>query len=113
MQSYIFVGLGGMLGSILRFAVSSYYQKAPLGTFIVNILGCLLIGYLSARIENVGLKLLLLTGFLGGFTTFSTFGLETFQMLKDGDFLRAALYVSASVVLGILAVFLGTVLASN
>ena len=89
----------------------------PWGTFIVNILGSLLIGFLlglvSKGIVSPDMKLLLVTGFCGGFTTFSTFANESFGMMKAGDALQMALYVGASVVIGILAVWAGMKLAGG
>ena len=83
----------------------------PWGTFTVNILGSLLIGLLVGLVTkgvlSPDMKLLLVTGFCGGFTTFSTFANESFGMMKAGDALQMALYLGASVVIGILAVWLG------
>lgn len=114
------VGLGGALGSIGRYLVGSAtmrwaapYNAAefPWGTLLVNILGCAAIGVLAVLIErlsslNSELRLLLITGFLGGFTTFSSFGLDTWYLMRKGEWLYATAYVSASVGFGILAVAL-------
>lgn len=114
----LLVALGGALGSVARFKLSEFVLlsypslKFPLGTFVVNLLGCLVIGVLAGMSERPGLmspdtRLFLFTGILGGFTTFSAFGLETFSLLRRGEILVASSYVSLSVVVGILAVCLG------
>lgn len=114
----LLVGIGGFVGSIGRYAVGVWalqslgQQKFPWGTFAVNLLGCLLIGLLAALAERYQLfdarwRLLLMTGLIGGFTTFSAFGLETVALLRRGDIGIAVLYVVASVLLGLAAVWLG------
>ena len=116
MKQFLLVFLGGGLGSILRYWISknlnSYYSNFYLGTFLVNIIGCLLIGILI----GVSLKhnyitqnqtLLLATGFCGGFTTFSTFALESNLLLKESSILYTSLYLGLSVALGILAISFG------
>lgn len=89
----------------------------PWGTFTVNILGSLLIGLVvglvSKGVVSPEMKLLLVTGFCGGFTTFSTFANESFNMVKAGDVLMTALYVGVSVVVGILAVWTGMLLSGS
>jgi len=111
-KNLLFVALGGAVGSMGRYLVSKYFETHfPWGTFTVNILGSLLIGILTGIVAKGSLspemKLLLVTGFCGGFTTFSTFANETFSMMKAGDALLAAVYIGASVAIGVLAVFLG------
>jgi len=114
----LLVALGGALGSVARFKLSGFVLmsypslKFPLGTFVVNLLGCLVIGALAGLSERPGfmspdIRLFLFTGVVGGFTTFSAFGLETFSLLRRGEILVASSYVSLSVVIGILAVCLG------
>lgn len=114
----LLVALGGALGSVARFKLSAFVLlsypslKFPLGTFVVNLLGCLIIGALAGLSERPGfmspdIRLFLFTGVVGGFTTFSAFGLETFSLLRRGEILVASSYVSLSVVVGILAVCLG------
>jgi CrcB protein len=88
----------------------------PFGTFSVNLLGCFLIGLLAGLAEYRGLftpelRALLLVGFLGGFTTFSTFGFESVQLIRDGEFMLAGLNVVGQVILGLVGVWLGFVLA--
>ena len=116
-KNLLFVALGGAVGSIGRYLISKYFDCSfPWATLTVNILGSLLIGILTGLIAKGTLspemKLLLVTGFCGGFTTFSTFANESFTMLKAADYLSVALYAGASVVIGILAVFLGMKIAA-
>lgn len=92
-------------------------ERFPYSTFAVNILGCLVIGILAGLAERYelfgpGTRLFLFTGLLGGFTTFSAFGLDAMFLLRRGELLVAALYAVASVVLGIAAVWLGLKLIS-
>ena len=116
MKQFLLVFLGGGLGSILRYWISknlnSYYSNFYLGTFLVNIIGCLLIGILvGLTLKHNYLTqnqiLLLTTGFCGGFTTFSTFALESNLLLKEASILSTSLYMGLSVGIGILAISLG------
>lgn len=114
MKEIAIVFIGGGLGSALRFGVSKLFisttLKFPTATFLVNIIGCLLIGLLLAyfsKTENSFYKLLLVTGFCGGFTTFSTFSNETILLLKNNQFSLALIYIISSLVLGLLATFVG------
>lgn len=118
MNPLLIVGLGGFLGSITRYALSgailhhSASWRFPLGTFVVNVVGCLMIGILSGLIEKHGIfgetgRLFCLTGVLGGFTTFSAFGLETQFLIRRGELGVALGYVLASVIVGLLCVALG------
>ena len=119
-KNIILVGLGGGAGSIARFLCQRfiyewYPHPFPLGTFLVNIFGCFLIGLFYAVAEKGNLltpewRILLTTGFCGGFTTFSTFAYENLNLLKNGDITYFILYIIASVILGILATWLGIVL---
>ncbi len=116
-KSIFFVGIGGAIGSVMRYllgVVSTHYFKGtfPIATFITNFLGCLiiglLIGYFGKNNEiNPQLKLLLITGFCGGFTTFSTFAAENVQLLENGNYGLLYANVAGSVVLGIGGVILG------
>lgn len=120
LKQILLVGLGGGVGSILRYLTSVLTQKYntglfPLATFTVNIIGCLLIGLLigvlGSNIQgNQNLRLLFVTGFCGGYTTFSAFAVENFTLLQDQHYGTAALYIGASVVGGLIAVWLGYML---
>lgn len=115
MKTLLYIFLGGGFGSILRFLVSDYTQKLwnvkhfPLGTFTVNILGCFLVGAAAAYFMKVDstLKFLMITGFCGGFTTFSTFSLENMTLWQEGHYSTLFAYIFLSVALGFLAVYSG------
>jgi CrcB protein len=122
MTNILLVGMGGFIGSVARYLLSGWVYRFlnnpwfPYGTLVVNVVGCLLIGLLaglaeSRQIFSGEVRLFLLIGMLGGFTTFSTFGYETFALLRDGQFLAMAANVGAQVVFGLLAVWLGYVLS--
>ena len=115
LTTVLYVFLGGGVGSLVRYFISYYTSRwfsvggFPIGTFIVNILGCLLIGYLANIFIKVDspMKFLLITGFCGGFTTFSTFSLENYNLWQQGQYGILSLYVLLSVILGIIAVLVG------
>lgn len=113
MEQILFVLVGGGVGSVGRYLVSEVtakYSKGsfPLGTFIVNILGCFIIGMLAGCLDlSKDASLLLVTGFCGGFTTFSSFSKETFFLFDNKKVKLAFFYVITSCILGMLAVFLG------
>lgn len=117
--AYIFVG--GGIGSLLRYTISYMMSKYcstgafPIGTFLVNGLGCLLIGYFAGIFlkEDSVLKFLLITGFCGGFTTFSTFSLENYNLWQQGEYFYLSLYVFLSIVIGLLATMLGFYLGKS
>lgn len=115
-HSVLLVGLGGFLGSVCRYGVQQYFLRYfplsfPLGTFVVNVAGCLLIGLLLGLFERAAApaawRLFLATGFCGGFTTFSTFAHENILLARSGDLWVLAGYVAASLIVGMLAVALG------
>jgi fluoride exporter len=111
------IGMGSFLGGISRFLLARFIQNNvvsafPYGTFVVNILGCFIIGILygifdRGNVLNPVWRMFLTVGFCGGFTTFSTFANENYSLLKDGNVLYMALYAGLSLFLGIVAVWLG------
>jgi fluoride exporter len=110
-QTLSLVALGGAIGSMLRY-LSVAAIGAPLGTVAVNVLGSFAIGVLFVLIgTRDGWQLFLMTGVLGGFTTFSAFSLDTLRLIQAGHALQAAAYVLGSVVLSLIAVALGVALA--
>ena len=122
MTRILLIGAGGFAGSILRYALSGLVQDAardslfPYGTLAVNVLGCLGIGVLMELAEargafGVETRALLVTGLLGGFTTFSAFGNETLYLLRDAERVLATANVLANVILGLAAVHVGRVAA--
>lgn len=116
-KSILLIGLGGGVGSIARYLCQKWFAENiqhpfPWGTFVVNILGCFLIGLIYAIAEKTTIlspqtRLLLITGLCGGFTTFSTFAFENMSLLRSGDITYVLLYIVASILLGIGAVFAG------
>jgi CrcB protein len=122
-KQLLLVGLGGGLGAISRFQLGLWIQAQfasalPIATLAVNLIGCFLIGLLAALGEKRGIltpetRVFLVTGVLGGFTTFSAFGMETFALLRGGKLAWALLYVGLSVGGGILLVTLGWAIIGN
>jgi len=119
---FLWIGLGGFVGAVLRYAVSGWVQSAsrsvefPYGTLAVNMVGCLLIGVFSQVMENRGvfsaeLRWCLLVGGLGAFTTFSTFGNETFNLFRDGRSAFALANIGVQVFLGLSMVWAGRIAA--
>jgi CrcB protein len=117
-QNILLVGAGGFIGSILRYLLAGWSQALfktlvfPFGTFVVNVVGCLVIGAMAGWTDNFQLfsaqaRLFLLMGVLGSFTTFSTFGYETMAMMKNGDLSFALFNVLTHLVLGTGAAFAG------
>lgn len=110
-------GLGGFIGTLCRYVLNDFIYRAmqyplfPYGTFTINILGCFFIGLIASlaetRIISPDVRLFIQIGMLGGFTTFSSFGLETFNLLRDGQFILGAMNVLLQAGIGLLAVWLG------
>jgi len=121
MQRLIFIGVAGFLGTIARFGLSEIASKRlgtsfPIGTLIVNVVGCFLAGILFYALQerdsvSETVRLAVMVGFLGGFTTFSAFGLQTFALLKSGEIVLALLNVAVSNLVGIAVVCAGYLLA--
>ena len=116
-------GVGGFIGSVLRYLLSGFVQHVtqnvsfPYGTLVVNVIGCLTIGFLSELAEARGIfttetRVFVFVGILGGFTTFSSFGNETINLLRDGESLPALLNISLQIILGLGCVLAGRALAN-
>ena len=112
----LWIGLGGAAGSVLRYLIGGFIQRSahagfPAGTLVVNVLGCFLIGVLAQHYLNVqahpNMRAALMTGFCGGFTTFSAFSLETVGLLRGGEYGKTAAYLVLSVSVSILATISG------
>jgi CrcB protein len=116
---YLMVGVGGFLGSVLRFWLGSFIggrlgARFPYGTFVINVTGSFLIGMivtvLAAKAHwSPNWRYLILIGFIGGYTTFSTFEFETLRLAQDGQMLMAILNVTLSVVVGFVGVWAGAI----
>lgn len=111
-KQILLVGAGGAVGSVLRFLTSVFIVRSesfplPVATFTVNILGCFCIGLFANLIPTENLRFLLIAGFCGGFTTFSTFASETLTLMNNNQMLLAIVYTVLSCVMGIGAVWLG------
>ncbi|NMM62808.1 fluoride efflux transporter CrcB [Clostridium sp. P21] len=109
----LLVGIGGILGSITRFSLGKFiskYSKSPfpIGTFIINITGAILLGIISSIGVNKNLYLLIGDGFLGAYTTFSTFMYEGFNLFEKNFKLNAITYILTSFILGVVGYMLGT-----
>jgi fluoride exporter len=122
-KAVLLVALGGALGSVARFTLSGYILhhtinwKFPAGTFTVNVVGCLVAGLLAGLAEkhdllSADIRLFLFTGILGGFTTFSAFGMETMFLIRRGELLVAGANIVLSVAAGLIALWLGLGLAA-
>ena len=123
MANIFIIGIGGFLGAISRYGVALWIgqrwgRNFPLGTFVINVSGSFLIGLLMSLFTerfmvNPQLRLMLVVGFLGAYTTFSTFEYETGTLMKDGEWLIAMLNVLLSVIVGFIALKLGEVIAKS
>ena len=123
MRQLLLVGFGGFFGSIARYWMSKLnltwdFHSIPIGTLAVNIIGSFLIGFMlgifmNSNLLHTNLKLFLVVGFCGGFTTFSSFTNENFLLLQNGQYLTALIYIGGSIIIGILAVFAGFLIANQ
>ena len=121
MSKLFLVGLAGFIGTVSRYLMSGviakrYGETFPMGTLLVNLIGCFLVGLLFYLLEerflvNQTARTVILIGFLGGFTTFSSVGLQTFTLLRDGESGLALLNIAASNLVGLLLVWVGYTLA--
>jgi CrcB protein len=122
-KDILFVGIGGGIGSIMRFLTSRFTARLVaaqwlfLGTLAANLIGCFLIGILSGWMlshmpDNQPFRLLFIVGFCGGYTTFSTFAFENYRLIEMNQWGILLLYLTASVVLGFIAVWLGMKIVS-
>ena len=119
----LLIGTGGFIGSVARYYLSRAVQQTllssfPFGTFVVNVAGCLLIGFMFGIAEKSAWftpewRLFLTVGLCGGFTTFSTFASESYNLLRDGQFTHFFLYPALSVTAGLIAVYFGHLLAKT
>lgn len=114
MNNFLLVGFGGFLGSIGRYLLILLIGNAPVATIVINLLGCFCIGIIDAVLtlfypSSQNYRLFIMTGILGGFTTFSAFGLEGFELLKNGSSVDAFLYIFMQVLVGILMVWSGEI----
>jgi CrcB protein len=123
MSLYLWLALGGAIGTLARFGVSGFVaqhfgETFPWGTLIVNVSGSLIIGFFATLTGTEGrflvggtARLFVMTGILGGFTTFSSFSLQTLTLARDGEWLRAGINAVGSLVLCLVAVWLGHIVA--
>ena len=122
-KDILFVGIGGGIGSIMRFLTSRFMARLVaaqwlfLGTLAANLIGCFLIGILSGWMlshmpDNQPFRLLFIVGFCGGYTTFSTFAFENYRLIEMNQWGILLIYLTVSVVLGIIAVWLGMKIVS-
>ena len=125
MVDLLFIGIGGFIGAVLRYLLGSAVQEFwgrgsqfPLGTMVVNVVGCLVIGFLSLVAEQKGILsgqdgMFIFVGLLGAFTTFSTFSKDSFALWSSGSDLQALLNIGLHIVLGLGAVWLGRFLGKR
>jgi len=118
-MEFLWIGIGGFVGALSRYSFYLLEKRllpgVPLATLIVNLLGCFLAGILWGLIQrkilvHSELKLFLMVGFLGSFTTFSTFSLETMSLMRSGDLMMAVFNITAQISLGLLLVYLGSMI---
>ena len=119
-MNLVWVFVGGGLGSLCRYSIArlmaNYEMDFPLATFIANVISCIILGYLVGLTLKDGLsenmRLLLMTGFCGGFSTFSTFSAESFQLLQNGNIGTAMLYIGVSIIVCLICIWIGLKLAN-
>jgi fluoride exporter len=120
-KTLFYIAIGGAIGSVSRYLTSLLVNKYwssqfPLATFIANVFGCFLIGLLIGILEknniaNSNLKWFLITGFFGGYTTFSAFGYENYSLFQNNNSLLAFIYIGLSIIVGLFAIWLGLFLS--
>ncbi len=122
MREVIFVGVGSFLGGVARYLLSTWVHRFldnpwfPYGTLVVNVSGCLVIGFLAGLADDRSVftseaRLFIFIGILGGFTTFSSFALETFALARNTQVMGAMTNVALEVILGLMSVWCGNILA--
>lgn len=120
MLNILYVFLGGAIGSVLRYLISllskKYFLTPVIGTFFVNIIGCFIIGLvfglvLKSNVFPNFVRLFIISGFLGGLTTFSSFNLEIFELIKEGKIFLSLAYLLLSLIFGLLSTYLGFILS--
>jgi fluoride exporter len=122
-KTILYIAIGGAIGSVLRYITSLIVTKYwsgnfPLATFLINSLGCLIIGILIGLLEknnvnNSALKFLLITGFCGGFTTFSAFGYENYNLINNHHSIVSFVYMALSIFVGLFCVWFGLYISKN
>jgi CrcB protein len=121
MTNILLIGAGGFIGSVLRYLIGGmiqqYARSFPLGTLTVNVIGCFVIGLLAQIGESRGLfsdesRAFIFIGILGGFTTFSAFGNETINLMRNDQLINTVINIGGNIILGLLAVWLGRISAN-